>query len=272
MVACYGIPTGGTPTTGRYRLECPQRKRGRDVVLCQGDMNLCRDCEHVRFPDVSRIAVENQRNELASRAQPLAAQTSRAQPLVAQTSCAQTLAKQTSRVQPTAPPMENADEGPDEDNTQARSESHAPVIDVSSPIVNELLCFATNKITTMPYDMLNKLCVDFYNENDIACAKDIIHAYRPTSGRRLVKHRGDIKKKRDVEDILNILLETPLHAMPLFVAKDLANLPPLSMNNFDMASVLKGIENLQQQINVMYWYLCVQNCPCQYVSTRSQAH
>ena len=34
---------------------CPDNKRGGEVILCQGDLMLCRKCEHIRFPTASRI-------------------------------------------------------------------------------------------------------------------------------------------------------------------------------------------------------------------------
>jgi hypothetical protein len=70
-------------------------------------------------------------------------------------------------------------------------------------------------------------------------------------GRRRVTHRGADKNQRDMQDILNVFLEQPLHAIPLFVCKDLTNLPPLTMNNFDMASIIKNIETLQTQVSIL---------------------
>ena len=42
------------------------------------------------------------------------------------------------------------------------------------PIISELLCFVMNKSSTMPFDMLVKLCTDFYSEDDVECANDIL--------------------------------------------------------------------------------------------------
>ncbi len=104
--------------------------------------------------------------------------------------------------------------------------------------------------------MLCKLCTDFYKNEDISCAKDILYTLVDKMGasrstRRKITHRGDVRGKRNMEDILNILLELPLHTIPVFVCKDLANLPPLSMNNFDMASVMKNLETLQLRVDAL---------------------
>ena len=53
MAQCYGIAT--TTSSGCPKLECPQKKYGGEVKLCQGDMTLCLQCEHVRFPSTSRL-------------------------------------------------------------------------------------------------------------------------------------------------------------------------------------------------------------------------
>jgi len=83
--------------------------------------------------------------------------------------------------------------------------------------------------------MLVKLCTDVYCEEDIECAKDVLHesiCHTRESSRRRIKRRGDTKKLHDVQDILNTFLELPTQDVPIFVCRDLHNLPPLSMNNF----------------------------------------
>ena len=47
------------------------------------------------------------------------------------------------------------------------------------------------------------------------------------------------------------MLEIPLHLMSSYVSKDLSNLPPLSMNNFDMAHIIKDIEMLETQMSIL---------------------
>ena len=47
-------------------------------------------------------------------------------------------------------------------------------------------------------------------------------------------------------DILNVLLVLTLEQLLLFVAEDLANLPPISMDNFDMSSVIKDMDTIKK--------------------------
>ena len=57
MPQCYGIATSST-------LECPHNASGGDVILCQGDMCLCKQCEDVRFPATSRLSQERARQQI----------------------------------------------------------------------------------------------------------------------------------------------------------------------------------------------------------------
>ena len=121
--------------------------------------------------------------------------------------------------------------------------------------INEVLSFICNKVNIMPYEMIVKLCMDFYSNEDVESAKDILFntAFSDTDEDkpRNIKRRGAGKRQSDLQDILNIFLELTPHSIPCYVAKDLSNLPPLSMNNFDMASVIRDIENLKTQMAIL---------------------
>jgi hypothetical protein len=106
----------------------------------------------------------------------------------------------------------------------------------------------------MPYDMLVKLCTDFYSEEDIECAKDVLHEsihFTREASRRRIKRRGDSKKLHDFQDIMNAFLEFPTQDVPIYVCRDLHNLPPLSMNNFDMSGLIRNVEQFQQQVKIL---------------------
>ena len=52
------------------------------------------------------------------------------------------------------------------------------------PIQCELLCFVVNNIQIMPYEFISKLCTDFYNEEAVETAKDILFEMAFPSKRR----------------------------------------------------------------------------------------
>jgi hypothetical protein len=98
----------------------------------------------------------------------------------------------------------------------------------------------------------------FYGDADVDLARDILFStsFPGTDGRqvpRKMKWRGMDKKREDVQEIVNIFLEMPpATVLGLnYVARDLSKLPPLSMNNFDMSSIISNIETLQLHVKIL---------------------
>lgn len=123
------------------------------------------------------------------------------------------------------------------------------------PIINEVLCFIANKINLMPRDIVQKLCSDFYDESVIDEAKktlyglDVIQKMEGIG--RLKTRKGNDKKDKDISDIIDTLLVMDSTCEIQFVAKDLANLPPLSYNHFDLAGVIRDIEVLKNELQLV---------------------
>ena len=114
---------------------------------------------------------------------------------------------------------------------------------VQNVIASELLCFISNKIKKMTCDMLLKLVMDFYSDDAVFQAKSILlDNVIPEDDDKTRNRKGLNKKLNTMTDILNIFLVMTLEDLPLFVACDLSNLPPLSMDNFDMSSVVREME------------------------------
>ena len=124
---------------------------------------------------------------------------------------------------------------------------------VQNVIANELLCFISNKIKKMTYDMLLKLVMDFYSDDAVSQAKSILldNVVIPEDDDKKRNRKGLNKKLNTMKDILNIFLVMTLEDLPLFVASDLSNLPPLSMDNFDMSSVVREMEIIKNQMRIM---------------------
>ena len=133
--------------------------------------------------------------------------------------------------------------------TQASSEINDGLI------VHELLAFTTHRINSMPYDMILKLLHDFYTDEVVEEAKSVLRhaAFKHTDPPRslTLKRKGKDRKTHNIQDILNALLELDVHSYPCFVAKDLNNLPPLSMNCFDISTLLRSIEDLNIKVSVL---------------------
>ena len=54
-----------------------------------------------------------------------------------------------------------------------------------------------------------------------------------------------------MKDIVSILLEVRPVDMPVFLAKNLNNVPPMSLNNFDMSRIITDIDTIKAQMKVI---------------------
>ena len=67
--------------------------------------------------------------------------------------------------------------------------------------------------------MIVMLLIDFYSDDDIASAKNILFqtAFNDRDAPRLIKRKGKDKSLNNRQDILNIFLEMPPQSVPCYV-------------------------------------------------------
>ena len=120
-------------------------------------------------------------------------------------------------------------------------------------IVNELLTFLSDKINPLPHDMIVKLLVDFYSDDDITSAKNIMFqtAFNGRDAPRLIKRKGKDMSLNIIQDILTIFLEMPPQSVPCYVAKELSRFPPLSVKCFDVSSLVKDMESVKLHLLIL---------------------
>jgi hypothetical protein len=147
------------------------------------------------------------------------------------------------------------------------------------PYENELLCFVQNKMNTLPLNIVVKLCTDFYSCEEIAKAKTMLFNIIPTQ-RRKITRIGAEKAKMDMNDIMKVLLECqPQDALSAkFVASNLSNLPPVGVENCDLAKLHNDIDNIRNSVTLitqnqkhLFEILNFQNIPStQHLQTATQ--
>ncbi|CAK1546364.1 unnamed protein product [Leptosia nina] len=77
-------------------------------------------------------------------------------------------------------------------------------------------------------------------------AKNIIFSSCSTS--KPITRKGDDKKKKNVRDIIKIIKETDPDVQPMFVARDLSRLPPVTLDNVDVSRLLKDLSILRTEL------------------------
>ena len=117
-------------------------------------------------------------------------------------------------------------------------------------IPNELLCYMQNKTQVCTQDFLVQVCCDFYCEDVISEAKALLYKHVKAKG-RMIGRRGAQKSLHEMRDIYQVLLEMEPTDNTTFVAHNLSNLPPLSMDNNDTLRLLKEIENVKSDLKCM---------------------
>ena len=115
------------------------------------------------------------------------------------------------------------------------------------PIVNELLCFAQNRIESMDRDTLVQLCSDFYTFDVINSAKQLLYSTMKLAQTHRTR-RGPNKSKASMNDITQVFLEMKVDNPPVFVAQNLSDIPPVTVSNMDSLKVLQEISVMKSQM------------------------
>jgi hypothetical protein len=111
-------------------------------------------------------------------------------------------------------------------------------------IRSEILCFICDKQRCVPFDNLVKICVDFYREDEIMVARNLLES---ASGARLPKRKGGDRLRSTVEDIVKVMLN-PSYDLPEFYAIELARLPPVDMTHCDVSAILFELQGLRNEV------------------------
>ena len=85
------------------------------------------------------------------------------------------------------------------------------------PLTNELLCYVSCKIRICTFDVIVKMCTDFYDSDVIAAAKDDLMSCvtLPEDDKRSGRRRVNLKEVH-MKDTVSILLEIKPEDVPCF--------------------------------------------------------
>lgn len=119
---------------------------------------------------------------------------------------------------------------------------------VASPRRSELLCFASDKTNSMAIDDIVKIITDFYKDDEIIVARDLLDECIPSQ--RMPRRKGADRLRATVEDIVKCLLK-PSPCLPVFYAVDISRLPPVDVSHCDVAAILKEISALRNEVRAV---------------------
>lgn len=112
-------------------------------------------------------------------------------------------------------------------------------------VISEVLAFVKNKLDVMDEDSLSRICVTAFTPEEIKSAKKLLFESVPTDKRNKIR-KGDKKAQRDIDDIIGLFKQTDPGVVPVFVARDLQKLPPVTFDHIDVTRLLKDILVLKE--------------------------
>lgn len=132
-------------------------------------------------------------------------------------------------------------------------------------VIDEILCFIFNKMDTVDPFTMNKICCDFYSEESILCSKNMLVAMYPNPNERIIKRQGPKKSSLNIDDIIKVFQTNKKNKEdnpPVFVAKDLANLPPLTFESLDVSALLHTMKKCQEEVSHLKEAVSLQTTTC----------
>lgn len=114
-------------------------------------------------------------------------------------------------------------------------------------VIDELLAYIQNKLSVIDNESLVRICLSVYSSEQIAKSKSLLFESLPCDVRKVVR-KGDGKENRDLTDIISTMKYTDSEMMPVFVARNLDLLPPITFDHLDVSKLLKDLVLVQEEI------------------------
>ncbi|VVD00258.1 unnamed protein product [Leptidea sinapis] len=70
-------------------------------------------------------------------------------------------------------------------------------------------------------------------------------------GTRITTRKGDSRSVKNVQDIIRMLKEIDPDRLPIFVARDLHKIPPVTFDHLDVTKILKELTSLRTEVTQM---------------------
>ena len=116
-------------------------------------------------------------------------------------------------------------------------------------IVDELLCFLSNKIDVLPPQTIADLCATSFDDTEIENSKKrMFDLCADENSSRFRRRQGPKKSAVNIDDMIRLLQEKGTD-VPVFVARDLSRLPPITFDSVDVSSLLHSIRRAQLEID-----------------------
>lgn len=109
--------------------------------------------------------------------------------------------------------------------------------------------FLRNVMDFMDEESIHQLCTTSFSEEEIVNAKRLLVDSMPNAIKLPTRRKqGKKRMSRDLDDIICVLKSADPGIFPVFVAKDLHKLPPVTFDHVDVTRLLRDILCLKNQL------------------------
>lgn len=115
-------------------------------------------------------------------------------------------------------------------------------------VINEVLAFIQNKSDVTNEESLSAICLSAFSNDDILAAKSLLFESCPTKTLKNITRKGAGKSKREIDDIISFFKQVDPEELPIFVARELQKLPPITFDHIDVTSLLKKLLLLENDM------------------------
>ena len=127
-------------------------------------------------------------------------------------------------------------------------------VGVSDVVINELLFFVKNNVSSVPKANIVNVGSTFYIEEEIVAAKNVLYGFAEstaaTTSRCVSRRPGDNKRKLDFEDIMNLWaqLDASKVTFPLYAAVNLTRIPTVKPSEADICTLAMNMSSLKSSV------------------------
>lgn len=119
-------------------------------------------------------------------------------------------------------------------------------------VINEVLAFLHNVLDFMDVESLHQLCTSSFSVDDIVKAKTLLFESIPSKKKMPLRRKeGKKRMSKDLDDIIAVMKSDESANFPIFVARDLHKLPPVTFDHVDVTRLLRDILILKNQLNAL---------------------
>lgn len=114
-------------------------------------------------------------------------------------------------------------------------------------------CYLTckqNKVSIADEETLVRICVSAFSNEQIQKSEKLLFDSVTTDLRRTLR-KGKGKEQRALLDIISFFKVTDPDELPVFVARDLHKLPPITFDHLDVSKLLKDLTLIQTEVNII---------------------